>query len=256
MKFNYQLPTLLFCIIVFASSAFSFKSDEMRKAAINYTLYKGQETVNRLLKELDTQLLENEDLEKRDFYVTFSECDNKQIVALHQCHDCEMSKLVRASNRFLILDRSSRLPVIFEGDKVHSNYVTKNLDKIEPITYDIQGGKAIIRELFRGMEEYKGMLPKLKLEDSDFYITYNECDEQRIAILGYCKGCAFKDLIAATNRYFVIDEDLKLPIIFESDRQHSNFFSSDGIRIFITAEGYMVVADKDNKIISKGFTQY
>ncbi|MFK7946693.1 MAG: hypothetical protein AB8G11_03810 [Saprospiraceae bacterium] len=256
MKINYQLPTALFYILILAFSTLSFKSDEVRKAAINYTLYKGKATVNRLVKELDDQLLENENLEKRDFYVTFSECDNEQIVTLHQCDDCEIEKMIRASNRFLILDRINRLPVIFDGDKIHSNYVNKKISKLEPIIYDIQGGESIIRELLRGMQQYKEMLPKLKLEDSDFYITYNECNEQRIAILGYCKGCAFKDLIAATNRHFVIDENLKLPIIFESDRQHSNFFSSDGIRIFITAEGYMVVADKENNVLSKGFTQY
>ncbi|NJN78848.1 MAG: hypothetical protein HC803_11430 [Saprospiraceae bacterium] len=107
------------------------------------------------------------------------------------------------------------------------------------------------------MATYKELVPKLKLEDSDFYITYNECEDQRIAILGYCKGCAFKELIGSTNRFFVINENLQLPIIFESDRQHSNFFSSpDGIRIFITTEGYMVVSDKKNNIVSKGFTQY
>lgn len=257
MKFNYQLTASLFYILIIAFSTLSFKSDEVRLRAINYNLYKGKATVNRLLKELDTQLLENEDLEKRDFYITFSECDNEQVITLNHCDNCEISKLIKASNRFLILEKTSRLPVIFAGDEIHSNYVTKEVDKLEPIFYDIEGGKAIIRELLRGMHEYKGMLPKLKLEDSDFYITYNECNDQRIAILGYCKGCVFKDLIAATNRYYVIDKKLKLPIIFESDRQHSNFFSSpDGIRIFITAEGYMVVADKHNKVISKGFTQY
>lgn len=256
MKFNYELSTTLFCVLLIAFSTLSFKSDEMRKRTINYTLYKGQATVKRLLNELDAQLLENENLEKRDFYVTFSECDNEQIIALHKCDECEMSKLIKASNRFLVLDKTSRLPVIFAGDKIHSNYVAKAITKLEPISYNIQGGDAITRELLRGMEEYKAMLPKLKLEDSDFYITYNECNDQRIAILGYCKGCAFKDLIAATNRYFVVDKNLELPIIFESDRQHSNFFSSDGIRIFITAEGYMVVADKENNILSKGFTQY
>lgn len=249
--------TSFFCILIIAFSTLSFKSDEVRLRAINYTLYKGEATINRLLKELDAKMQENTEATIRDFYVTFSECDNEQIISLHHCNNCEFAKLIKASNRFLILERSTRLPVLFEGDKIHSNYVNEKIDKFEPILYDIKGGESINKELLKGMKEYKELLPKLKLEDSDFYVTYNECNDQRIAILGYCKGCVFKDLIGATNRYFVIDEDLKLPIIFESDRQHSNFFSSpDGIRIFITTEGYMIVADKENKIISKGFTQY
>lgn len=256
MSFFNKITTTIIFIIIIACCSLSFKSDIVRLKAINYTLYKGQATVNNLLKELDTKLLEEEGLEQRDFYVMFSECDNEQVITLNHCKDCEIAKLIRASNRFLILNKENRLPVVFEGDKIHSNYVKEKIGKLESITYDIDGGEAVVKELLKGMQEYKEMLPKLKLEDTDFYITYNECEDQRIAILGYCKGCMFKELIGATNRYYYFDENLKLPIIFESDRQHSNFFSSDGIRIFITAEGYMVVSDKQNKVVSKGFTQY
>lgn len=258
MKYYYHSTAAILIIIILATISISSSTNDLRLRAINYTLYKGQETVNRLLKEIDLKKVADPNLNSRNLYVTFSECDNTQEIVLNYCDDCDLKSLIKASNRFLILDREYKLPVLFEGDKIHSNYAReKTIDKPAPIIYNIEDGEAITQELIAGMNEYKNLLPKLKLEDTDFYVTYNECNDQRIAILGYCKGCVFKDLIAATNRYFVIDENLQLPIIFESDRLHSNFFASpDGIRIFITTEGYMVVADKENKILSKGFTQY
>lgn len=258
MKYYYQFIIASLMMIILGTLSMSSSTKDSRLLAINYTLYKGEATVNRLVKEIEAKKVEMPNLNERNFYVTFSECDDKQEIVLEYCDNCDFKGLIKASNRFLILDQEYKVSVIFEGDKIHSNYVNnKEMNKPAPIIYDIKGGADIVDELIRGMNEYKALLPKLKLEDTDFYITYNECDDQRIAILGYCKGCVFKDLIGATNRYFVIDKDLKLPIVFESDRQHSNFFASpDGIRIFITSEGYMVVADKKNKILSKGFTQY
>jgi hypothetical protein len=258
MKNNYQFNIVLFAVLFLGMVGLSSSSEILPLKAINYSLYHGEETVERLLNELETQLSNNESLNNDNFYVTFSECNKAQEITLNYCDKCDLRNLIDASNRFLVLDRRTSLPVVFEGDKIHSNYIKEDLkNSSAPILYNIENGGDIIAELLKAKEEYKALVPKLKLEDTDFYVAYNECSDQRIAILGYCKGCAFKELIASTNRYFVIDEDLQLPIIFESDRQHSNFFSSpDGIRIFITAEGYMVISDKENNIVSKGFTQY
>ena len=258
MKNNYRFNAVLFAAMFFSLAVLTSSNSVLLLKAINYSLYDNEETVNRLINELDTRLSDNEELNKEDFYVTFNECNNEQDITLDYCEGCDLKNLIGASNRFLILDKRHYLPVLFEGDKVHSNYAFEgSKNSTLPITYDIKDGADVIEELLKGMQTYKELVPKLALEDSDFYITYNECQDQRIAILGYCKGCAFKQLIASTNRYFVIHEDLQLPIIFESDRQHSNFFSSpDGIRIFITVEGYMVISDKENNIVSKGFTQY
>ncbi len=258
MKLNYNTTATIILVAFLSVLTISATTQDARLKAIYYTLYKGEETSLRLVNELEEQLSGNPELYDRNFYVTFSECNNEQNIVLNYCEGCELQGLIKASNRFLILNQAYKLPVIFEGDKIHSNYVThKDMEKPEPIVYTLENGQDVVTELVNGINEYKRLLPKLDLQNSDFYITYNECADQRIAILGYCKGCAFKELIASTNRYFVLENDLKLPIVFESDRQHSNFFSSpDGIRIFITNEGYMVVADKDNNIISKGFTQY
>ena len=127
-----------------------------------------------------------------------------------------------------------------------------------PIIYSIYGGEAINAELKNGIAEYKALFPKLKLENTDFHVTIGECKEQVTIILGHCKGCALKRLIGATNRYLQVDPLLNLPIIYESDKQHANFFSdpTDGARIFISSEGYMIIADENRKIVSKGFTQY
>lgn len=258
MKYNYRISAavLLTITIAFFTLSHSYKAN--LQSTINYTLYKGERTTNRLLGEIDLALDANKDWDGRNFYVTFSECDNEQEVNLEYCDNCDLKNLIGATNRFLTLDRMTKLPVIFEGDKLHSNFIKDdNITKTSPIIYTIDDSESLSEEIKKGIEEYKYLVPKLDLQDSDFYVAFNECDDQRIAILGYCKGCAFKELIAATNRFIAVDEDLQLPIIFESDRQHSSFFSSpDGIRIFITAEGYMVVADKENKILSKGFTQY
>lgn len=127
----------------------------------------------------------------------------------------------------------------------------------EPIMYSIYKGEDIKQAVKKGMKEYKNTFPKLKLEDSDFYVTFGECKDQTVVILGQCKMCSFKDLIASTNRFYVINNDLILPIIFESDKQHSNFFADpDGTRIFVSSEGYMITADEDKKVISSGFSQY
>lgn len=258
MKSNYQFNTILFTVLLIGVIVLSSSTEILPLKAINYSLYRGEATIERLLTELETQLSNNESLNKDNFYVTFSECNNEQEITLNYCDKCDLRNLIDASNRFLILDRRTNLPVVFEGDKIHSNYIKEGLSNSSlPILYNIENADEVIGELLKGMEEYKQLVPKLKLEDTDFYVAYNECADQRIAILGYCKGCAFKELIASTNRYLVIDENLQLPIIFESDRQHSNFFASpDGIRIFITVEGYMVISDKENNIVSKGFTQY
>ena len=127
-----------------------------------------------------------------------------------------------------------------------------------PIIYSIYGGEDINAELKRGMAQYKDLFPKLQLENTDFYITIGECKNQVTVILGHCKGCALKTLVGATNRYLEVDKTLKLPIIYESDKLHATFFAdpTDGARIFISSEGYMIVADENRNIISKGFTQY
>lgn len=258
MNYNYNIKLLLLLTVVIGFFTLNHTYEANSEATINYTLYKGERTTNRLLGEIDLALDANENWDGRNFYVTFSECDNEQNINLEYCDNCELENLIAATNRFLTLDRMTKLPVVFEGDRLHSNFIKdKNVSRTSPIIYSIDESQLLATEIKKGIEEYKELVPKLDLQDSDFYIAFNECDDQRIAILGYCKGCAFKELIAATNRYIAVDEALQLPIIFESDRQHSNFFSSpDGIRIFITAEGYMVVADKENKILSKGFTQY
>jgi hypothetical protein len=258
MKNNYRFNVVLSTVLFLGLIGLSSSREMLPLKAINYSLYRGEAAIERLLGELETQISNNESLDKDNFYVSFSECNNEQEITLNYCDKCDLINLINASNRFLILDKRTSLPVVFEGDKIHSNYIKEGLKNSSlPILYNIEEGDEIISELLKGMKEYKQLVPKLQLEDTDFYVAYNECADQRISILGYCKGCAFKELIASTNRYLVIDENLQLPVIFESDRQHSNFFSSpDGIRIFITAEGYMVVSDKENNIVSKGFTQY
>lgn len=127
-----------------------------------------------------------------------------------------------------------------------------------PIIYSIYGGEDINKEIKRGIAQYKELFPKLKLTDTDFYVTVGECKNQTTVILGHCKGCALKTLIGATNRYLAVDKSLKLPVIYESDKLHSTFFvdPTDGARIFFSSEGYMIIADENRNVISKGFTQY
>jgi len=258
MRYNYKTSLVLMLTLCIAIITLSYSYKSNVQGTINYTLYKGERTTNRLIGEIDLALDANKNWDGRNFYVTFSECDNEQKIELEYCDDCDYKNLIAASNRYLTLDRMTKLPVIFEGDKLHSNFVKdQSTSRTSPIVYSIDESESLSAEIKKGIEEYKYLVPKLDLQDSDFYVAFNECADQRIAILGYCKGCAFKELIAATNRFIAVDENLQLPVIFESDRQHSSFFSSpDGIRIFITAEGYMVVVDKENKILSKGFTQY
>lgn len=258
MKINYQFNVVLSTVLFLGTITLSSSSQLLPLKAISYSLYNGEATIERLSDELETQLSNNESLSKDNFYVTFSECNNEQEITLNYCDKCDLRNLIDASNRFLILDKKTSLSVVFEGDKIHSNYIKEGFKNSSlPILYNVEDGDEVIAELLKAMEEYKALVPRLALSNTDFYVAYNECSDQRIAILGYCKGCAFKELITSTNRYLVIDENLQLPIIFESDRQHSNFFSSpDGIRIFITVEGYMVISDKENNIVSKGFTQY
>ncbi len=126
-----------------------------------------------------------------------------------------------------------------------------------PIVYSIYKGGEITKAVKKGIQEYKSNFPKLKLEDTDFYVTFGECKGQTVVILGQCKMCSYKELIASSNRFYKVNSQLMLPVIFESDKQHSNFFADpDGTRIFVASEGYMITADEDNKVVSSGFTQY
>ena len=145
------------------------------------------------------------------------------------------------------------LVIIVAGLSINANQKTND----QPIVYSIYKGGDIMKAVKKGMKEYKNTFPKLKLEDSDFYVTFGECKDQTVVILGQCKMCSFKDLIASTNRFYKVNDDFMLPVIFESDKQHSNFFADpDGTRIFVSSEGYMITADEDNKVVSSGFSQY
>ena len=60
------------------------------------------------------------------------------------------------------------LVVMVAGLSINANQKTND----EPIVYSIYKGEEIKKAVKKGMKEYKNTFPKLKLEDSDFYVTF------------------------------------------------------------------------------------
>ena len=140
------------------------------------------------------------------------------------------------------------------------NATTYKVNELDPILYTSFGDK-VTDEIKIGIEKYKETYAKLNLTNDKFYIDFSRCNGETTLLISYIpcvNECGISRLVENTNRFAKISNRQSLPVIFESDLWHSDFFlGPDGVtRVKPSRKGYAVTIDASGEIVFSNFIEY